>query len=69
MFAPIDKSLGDLLAKARAHPQRINLNELAKHHIGKCATRPINQRRARARAIIVCECVSSILDELAFART
>lgn len=33
VFAPIDKSLGDLIAKARQ--RSINLAELAKHHIGK----------------------------------
>lgn len=34
VFAPIDRSLGDLLTKAKSRP--INLIELAKHHIGKC---------------------------------
>lgn len=33
VFAPIDESLGDLLAKSKA--RSINLIELAKHHIGK----------------------------------
>lgn len=34
MFAPIDRSLRDLLGKAKS--RSINLIELAKHHIGKC---------------------------------
>lgn len=34
VFAPIDKSLHDLLAKSKSR-QSINLIELAKHHIGK----------------------------------
>lgn len=33
VFAPIDRSLGDLLAKSKT--RSINLIELAKHHIGK----------------------------------
>lgn len=33
VFAPIDKSLADLLAKSKL--RSINLAELAKHHIGK----------------------------------
>ena len=33
IFAPIDKSLADLLAKSKS--RSINLAELAKHHIGK----------------------------------
>jgi hypothetical protein len=33
VFAPIDKSLADLLAKSKS--RSINLIDLAKHHIGK----------------------------------
>lgn len=33
VFAPIDRSLHDLLAKSKS--RSINLIELAKHHIGK----------------------------------
>jgi len=40
VFAPIDRSLADLLAKIEADgqkqaPNSINLVEFAKHHIGK----------------------------------
>lgn len=35
VFAPIDSSLGDLLAKSKSSKSSISLIELAKHHIGK----------------------------------
>lgn len=34
VFAPVDKSMGDLLHKAKTRPS-INLVDVAKHHIGK----------------------------------